>query len=129
MSSFDARTVLTPQLLGNADPLALLEEGLRPAPAVRPAEWTALSVEEVATMLPAFDVRRLIGHGGMGAVYEAVQRDLQRRVAIKLLSPALAETPGLAVRFRYESRLMASLSQASCRCMRRVRQRRATCIM
>ena len=96
-------------LPGGADPLALLEEGLRPVAAAQLAEWSALSVEEVAAMLPAYEVRRMVGHGGMGAVYEAVQRDLQRRVAIKLLSPALAETPGLAVRFRYESRLMASL--------------------
>ena len=96
-------------LPGGADPLALLEEGLRPVAEAQLAEWSALSVEEVAAMLPAYEVRRMVGHGGMGAVYEAVQRDLQRRVAIKLLSPALAETPGLAVRFRYESRLMASL--------------------
>lgn len=60
-------------------------------------------------MLPAYEVRKLVGLGGMGAVYEAIQTDLQRRVAIKLLSPALADIPGLATRFRYESRLMASL--------------------
>jgi tetratricopeptide (TPR) repeat protein len=98
----------TPLACG-ADPLALLEEGLRPAPIVPQGDWPVLSVEEVAAMLPAYEVRRMVGHGGMGAVYEAVQRDLQRRVAIKLLSPALAEKSGLALRFRYESRLMASL--------------------
>lgn len=98
-----------PELPGSADPLALLEEGLRPATSPARPEWSALSVEEVASMLPAYEVRRMVGHGGMGAVYEAVQRDLQRRVAIKLLSPALAERPGLSVRFRHESRLMASL--------------------
>lgn len=99
----------TPELPGSADPLALLQEGLRPASALTGREWAGLSVEEVATMLPAYEVRRMVGHGGMGAVYEAVQRDLQRRVAIKLLSPALLERPGLSVRFRHESRLMASL--------------------
>ena len=96
-------------LPGGADPLALLEVGLRPARSAPEAMWAALSVEEAAAMLPAYEMRRLTGQGGMGAVYEAVQRDLQRRVAIKVLSPALAETPGLAARFRHESRLMASL--------------------
>ena len=76
-------------LPGGADPMALLLEGLRPASGAARAVWAALSVEEVALMLPAYEVRRVVGQGGMGAVYEAVQRDLQRRVAIKLLSPSL----------------------------------------
>lgn len=95
-------------LPGGADPVALLEVGLRP-PVMGSGPWPALSAAEAGIMLPAYEVRRMIGQGGMGAVYEAVQRDLQRRVAIKVLSPALAETPGLAARFRHESRLMASL--------------------
>lgn len=95
------------RLPGAADPLALLEMGLRPASVPRPE--LALSVEEVSAMLPAYAVERAIGQGGMGAVFAAVQRDLQRRVAIKVLSPALAETPGLTLRFRHESQLMASL--------------------
>lgn len=60
-------------------------------------------------MLPAYEIRRVVGQGGMGTVCEAVQRDLQRRVAIELLSPAIWRMHGLAGQFRYESRLMASL--------------------
>ena len=91
------------------DPLALLDVGLGPSGADRARSELALSKEEVAAMLPAYDVQHQLGQGGMGAVYAAVQRDLQRRVAIKLLSPALANKAGLTVRFRHESQLMASL--------------------
>ncbi|HEY1123473.1 MAG TPA: protein kinase, partial [Haloferula sp.] len=91
------------------DPVALLEVGFRPDTTVSPGVELPLGVEEVGAMLPAYEVRRLIGRGGMGAVFEAVQRDLQRRVAIKVLAPSLADVPGLTGRFRHEARLMASL--------------------
>ena len=39
--------------------------------------------------LGRYEIRRLIGRGGMGAVYEAIHRDLKKRVAIKVLSTAL----------------------------------------
>jgi serine/threonine protein kinase len=96
-------------LPAGVDASALLEVGLRPATPPQDGTALVLSVEEVAAMLPAYEVERKIGQGGMGAVFAAVQRDLQRRVAIKVLSPVLAEQPGLSARFRHESRLMASL--------------------
>lgn len=96
-------------LPGGVNPLALLEVGLRPSMAAQGDPGAPLSLEEARTMLPTYEVQEMIGQGGMGSVFAAVQRDLQRRVAIKVLSPALAETPGLSPRFRHESRLMASL--------------------
>ncbi len=96
-------------LPGGVNPLALLEVGLRPSQAALGDTGPPVSVEEARAMLPAYEVQRMIGQGGMGSVFAAVQRDLQRRVAIKVLSPALAETPGLSLRFRHESLLMASL--------------------
>ena len=72
--------------------------------------WKVLTPEEVAMMLPALEISRIINQGGMGAVYEGWQKDLRRRVAVKLLSPKLTDTPGQATRFRYEARLMAQLS-------------------
>src|SRR5262249_52373894 len=56
---------------------------------------------------------RELGRGGMGIVYEAVQRSLGRRVALKVLaSPFGAGAHGIA-RFRRESELLARLSHAN----------------
>lgn len=103
--------------LNSAPPNSNLVHGLKPeelfaaglqAPAVE--SWTVLTPEEVAMMLPELEISRIINQGGMGAVYEGWQKDLRRRVAVKLLSPKLTDTPGQATRFRYEARLMAQLS-------------------
>lgn len=50
-----------------------------------------------------------LGMGGMGAVYEAEQTRLRRRVAVKVLWPHLTQEPGLAVRFNREARIAARL--------------------
>ena len=50
-----------------------------------------------------YRVERLLGVGGMGRVYDAVQVDLGRRVALKVLAPELAREPVLLERFRREA--------------------------
>ena len=52
----------------------------------------------------------LIGRGGMGSVYRALDARLNRAVALKMLSPALAGDPDARVRFQREARAAASLS-------------------
>jgi YVTN family beta-propeller protein len=49
------------------------------------------------------------GRGGMGVVYRAVQLDLDRAVALKLIAPDLAEDPAFRERFVRESRLAAAI--------------------
>ncbi len=56
-----------------------------------------------------YEVLRLLGTGGMGAVYEAQQRDLQRLVAIKVLHESHRDAADLA-RFRQEAQAAASLA-------------------
>ena len=51
-----------------------------------------------------YQLVRLLGEGGMGIVYEAVQADLGRRVAIKVLRAEYAAHPQVARRFRNEAR-------------------------
>jgi len=56
-----------------------------------------------------YRVEAVIGRGGMGVVYLAEDIRLKRKVALKLLSPELAEDDGFRKRFLEESELAASL--------------------
>ncbi len=55
-----------------------------------------------------FRVERRIGQGGMGVVYEATDLELERRVAIKLLSDQRLGDASALSRFRREARVLAS---------------------
>ena len=57
-----------------------------------------------------YDIVRPLGSGGMGAVYLAWERALDRPVAIKVLRPDLAEASAGRERFRREARTVAQLS-------------------
>ena len=57
-----------------------------------------------------YEIVRPLGQGGMGAVYLARERSLERFVAIKVLRPELAEAPDARERFRREARIAAKLS-------------------
>ena len=59
--------------------------------------------------IAGFRVEALIGRGGMGEVYRALDVDLGRPVALKMLLPAFADDPGFRERMLRESRLAASL--------------------
>ncbi|WP_309888094.1 protein kinase domain-containing protein [Archangium sp.] len=56
-----------------------------------------------------YQVTGRLGRGGMGTVYEAEQLGLERYVALKVLHPHVARTPGAVARFQREALLMARL--------------------
>ena len=56
-----------------------------------------------------FRVLGLLGIGGMAAVFEAEDTQLKRRVALKILHPAIAARPGSTERFLREARSAAAL--------------------
>ncbi len=65
-------------------------------------------------ILPNFEVLDFIGRGGMGAVYKARQRSLNRVVAIKLISVNSPGSPmDFAARFKVEAQAMARLSHSN----------------
>lgn len=57
-----------------------------------------------------FKIVQKIGIGGMGAVYKALQPDMNRMVAVKVLHPKLADRKDIASRFRREARAMSHLT-------------------
>jgi predicted Ser/Thr protein kinase len=57
-----------------------------------------------------FELVRVLGRGGMGVVYLARERGLDRLVAIKVLSPEVSATPESRERFRREARTAAKLT-------------------
>src|SRR5262249_23621710 len=56
-----------------------------------------------------YRIRRVIGRGGMGVVYEAEQLSLGRRVALKVLPRQIVQDPKTLARFRREARSAAQL--------------------
>lgn len=61
-------------------------------------------------VLGEYQLIRELGRGGMGAVWEAEQLSLQRRVALKLLHPLVGLSPRALERFRQEASVTARLS-------------------
>ncbi|MGL6095504.1 MAG: serine/threonine-protein kinase, partial [Fimbriiglobus sp.] len=61
-------------------------------------------------MLGTFDIRRVLGHGGMGVVLHAYDPCLQRDVAIKILDPLLANNSVARQRFCREARAAAAVA-------------------
>jgi serine/threonine-protein kinase PpkA len=60
--------------------------------------------------IPGYSIGGEIGRGGMAAVYRARQVLLDREVALKVLSPQLAQDPVYAQRFLQEARMLAALA-------------------
>jgi serine/threonine protein kinase len=65
--------------------------------------------ELVGTSLGQYEIKKKIGQGGMAHVFKAYQPSLDRFVAVKVLSPVLAEQPGFTERFQREAHSVARL--------------------
>jgi len=71
-----------------------------------PAPTPLVSLRElIGTIVDdRYEIRRLVACGGMGAVYEALQLQLDRRVAIKILNPAFMHRDDYVARFLQEAK-------------------------
>ena len=60
-----------------------------------------------------YEIRSFLGRGGMGDVYRAYDRELDRDVALKLIRPDLAEEPRVMERFRREVQLASRVTHGN----------------
>jgi len=66
--------------------------------------------ETVRTLAGRYQIGELLGRGGMAEVHAGTDARLGRRVAIKLLRPALANDPAFRTRFRQEAQAAARMA-------------------
>jgi uncharacterized RDD family membrane protein YckC len=100
-------------------PKCLLKAGL-PDPTAGPGGTIVLppppsssrALPQPGEVLGHYTIHRLLGAGGMGAVYEAEDQETGRRVALKVLGHGL-DTPDARERFFREGRLAASINHTN----------------
>jgi len=69
-----------------------------------------LPPEQIAPLFPQLEILECLGRGGMGVVYKARQKTLNRFVALKLLAPERVHDAEFADRFTREAQALAALS-------------------
>jgi len=77
----------------------------------RSSDWSAVQGESAgqaraiaagSVIAGRYEIQKLLGEGGMGAVYKARDRELDRLVALKVIRPELASKPQILSRFKQE---------------------------
>src|ERR1700722_7290462 len=76
------------------------------SPSVQPP----LPPEQIAPHFPQLEILACLGRGGMGVVYKARQKTLNRIVALKLLAPERVGDANFAARFAREAQALAALN-------------------
>ena len=65
----------------------------------------------IGTMLGnRYEILELLGEGGMGAVYKAADREVDRIVALKVIRPEMASNPEILARFKQELLLSSKVT-------------------
>jgi eukaryotic-like serine/threonine-protein kinase len=105
----DAQPLVDPQAtLIDADatiaPGTSFRRASTPPPGSRaPISETSAAVLQIGDLLGGrYEILQLLGEGGMGAVYKAADRELDRCVALKVIRPELASNPSILARFKQE---------------------------
>jgi predicted Ser/Thr protein kinase len=80
------------------------------APATKNGGFVPPTPQELNAHFPQLEFLELLGKGGMGAVYKARQKSLDRFVAVKILPPDVNQDPAFADRFTREAKALAKLN-------------------
>ncbi len=72
--------------------------------------FTAPDPADLAPLFPGYEIQGLIATGGMGAVYSAVQKSLDRTVALKILPVEFSKDAAFRIGFETEAKAMARLN-------------------
>src|SRR5688500_8928008 len=93
-------------------PQCLLKAGMetKAPPTAAAGGFVAPDPVELAAHFPQLEIIELLGQGGMGVVYKARQRGLDRLVALKILSADTGKDASFAQRFALEARSLARLT-------------------
>src|SRR5580658_7592092 len=102
----DAPEGLCPRCLGA---LHFATETVLPE-SVPPSKLPPMTPEELAPHFPQLEILECLGRGGMGVVYKARQKSLNRLVALKLLAPERVANAKFAERFAHEAQALAALN-------------------
>lgn len=78
-----------------------------------PTQSRLPSLEDLAPLFPAYEFEGFIAEGGMGAVYMARQKSLDRPVAIKILQRELSADAEFRASFEAEAKAMARLNHSN----------------
>ncbi len=105
-------TPLPASALAGLCPACLLKQGAADETATsgQAPPFHPPSIAELAPLFPQLEILELIGKGGMGAVYKARQKELDRLVALKILPPGIGRDAAFAGRFTREARALAKLN-------------------
>ena len=96
-------------ILSGLDPAGLFDLGSAGTDPGASSFWEPPTPAYLATLFPKWEILRLLGRGGMGAVYHARQPDLDRNIAIKLLPIETSADEAFVQRFQREARTLAKL--------------------
>ena len=76
----------------------------------RKRRFSAPIIVELAPLFPQLEILEFVGQGGTGAVYKARQKELDRLVALKILTPDTGRDAAFADRFTRKARALAKLN-------------------
>ena len=86
------------------------KEGVHKDRKAQPVWFELPELSDLAEQFGQLEGIELVGQGGMGVVYKARQKQLDRMVALKILPDAKAESEAFAERFMREARSLAKLN-------------------